>query len=154
MTCPSEPVSGESDEPTRVPLPGIVSPLAFSVDFACNSQRDAVSITMGNGRLRLARESVHETSGPLHLSLQWSFGFRAHALVAGVKHAGWRVDLVTDDCAELSRTALTSRDREAQLPMVTVVKLASSHSTDEFVARVWGEAPDCRGASLRGWSRR
>ncbi|GAA2239558.1 hypothetical protein N1031_17110 [Herbiconiux moechotypicola] len=138
----------------RAPLPGIVSPLAFSADFAVNSQSDVVSLTLGNGRVRLVNTAAEGASGALHLSLSWSAGFHAHGLAPSVVEDGqWVVDSVGESGAELSRAALTTDARETVVPTVTIVKTEGAGVGDEFVARLWGEAPDCRGAVLRGWSR-
>jgi hypothetical protein len=138
----------------RTPLPGIVSPLAFAADFAANSQSDVVSITMGNAAVRLISAAADGTSGRLHLRLRWSEGFLAHGLEGGAAvEGGWQVESVSESGAELSRAALTTDARDTTIPMVTVLKTAAPSDDDEFVVRLWGEASDCRGASLRGWAR-
>ncbi|MDO9396868.1 MAG: hypothetical protein Q7T71_10015 [Herbiconiux sp.] len=137
----------------RPALPGIVSPLSVTVDFASNSQHDAVSITMGNGRVRLAGGLRRGTSGPLGLRLDWSDGFHAHGIGVGDALGEWTVERVGRSQLVLRGDALGPDHREAELPMVSVVKTSGAEAGDEVTVRVWGEAEEFRGAAIRGWSR-
>ncbi|QJU54597.1 hypothetical protein SCB71_15870 [Herbiconiux sp. KACC 21604] len=140
-------------DPQRPPLPGIVSPLSFAADFAVNANAGIVSVTLGNGRVRLSGGGLGPSSGPLRMSLRWAEGFLAHGLVVDdVLDGGWRVVSVSDRGAEFTGPELASSAREVEVPTITILKTAEPDPTDEFTARVWGEAPECRGASIRGWS--
>ncbi|MCS5716779.1 hypothetical protein N1027_01365 [Herbiconiux sp. CPCC 205763] len=133
-------------------LPGIVSPLELRAEFAVNSQSDAASVTLGNALVRLVRESSVPTSGTLTLSLRWSPGYRADGVSAGdVLIDDWFVELVETTRIDLSHAALVDGRREATVPVVTIVKPSAAEVGDEFTARVSGEAPECRDASIRGW---
>jgi hypothetical protein len=132
-------------------LPGIVSPLEFRADFAVNSQTDAASVTLGNGVALLARAGGVPSSGALTLSLRWSPGYRAAAMSAGDLVDDWVVELAEATRVDLSHAPLADGSREAPLPVVTIVKPSAAVAGDEFTAWLWGAAPECRDAAIRGW---
>ncbi|WP_368498754.1 hypothetical protein [Herbiconiux sp. A18JL235] len=140
-------------DPKGPPLPGIVSPLQFSAEFAVNANSGIVSVTLGNGRVRLSGGGLGPSSGALRMSLRWTDGFLAHGLVVDdVLDGGWRVVSVSDRGAEFTGPSLVASAREVEVPTITILKTSEPEPTDEFTARIWGEAPECRGASIRGWS--
>lgn len=141
-------------DPAAGALPGIVNPLGLSVDFAANTQPGVVSITMGNGVVRMRGSHTAQESGSLTLSLRWSGAFRAHGLAVGdVLSGGWTITRSEPNRLDAGRPSLSARDGDAVLPTVSIVKLESGLDDDEFTARVWGEDGSSRSAVIRGWSR-
>ncbi|SDZ57557.1 hypothetical protein [Herbiconiux ginsengi] len=134
-------------------LPGIVSPLEFSVDFAVNAQADAASVTLGNGVVRLPPLCSVLTSGILTLSLRWTPGYCADGVREGdLLFDDWVVDLVQATRIDLRHAALVDECWETTVPMMTIVKPSAAETGDEFTARVSGEALGFRGAGIRGWA--
>jgi hypothetical protein len=140
--------------PSAGELPGVVNPLRMSVDFAANTQPGVVSITMGNGVVRMRGSHAAQESGRLTLSLRWSGAFRAHGLAVGDDLAGgWTITRAETNRLDAGRPSLSARDGEAVLPTVSIVKLEGGRDDDEFTARVWGDEGSTRSAVIRGWSR-
>ncbi|WP_440708377.1 hypothetical protein [Herbiconiux sp. YIM B11900] len=150
---PSPTVHGLPDQAADA-LPGIISPLRLSVDFAANTQPGVVSVTMGNGVLRMHGSHAAQESGRLTLSLRWSGAFRAHGLSVGdVLSGGWAITRAESNRLDATRPSVSAEAGDAVLPTVSIVKLESARDDDEFTARIWGEERSTGSAVICGWSR-
>lgn len=150
----SVPVPLSPPHPTADQLPGIVNPLRMSVDFAANTQPGVVSVTLGNGVVRMRGAHESQASGTLTLSLRWSGLFRAHGLAIGDElGGGWTIARAETNRIDACRPSLSVQDGEVVLPTVSIVKLEDGRDDDEFTARIWGGEGSSRSAVISGWSR-
>jgi hypothetical protein len=134
------------------PVPGIVAPLEFVVDFAANSQSDAVSVSMANGSVGVAPWAA-DASGVVTISLRWSEGFRVAGLEPGREIDGWTVSAVAAGRADLEHPSLGRGEPAVAVPALTLVKAGAPDGLDEITARVSGTSDYCRDFTIRGWSR-
>jgi hypothetical protein len=135
------------------PRTGIITPLAFHVEFAVNSQNDAVSVALANGRVSVTSQAADD-SGPLTLGVRWSSGFTAAGLVKGKSLGEWTVDSVADGRAELTHRSLDRGSRGADLPEILLVKPAAPEASDEVSVRLAGTSDYCSDWLIRGWARK
>jgi hypothetical protein len=134
------------------PTSGIIAPLEFTAQFAANSQPDAVSVSMANGRVSIAPWALDD-SGLVTISLRWSAGFRLTGLPLGREVDGWTVTSVTPSRVDLDHPSLRRGEPAVTVPTVTLVKPGAPDELDEFTARLSGTSEYCRDKTVRGWSR-
>ncbi|MCS5713750.1 hypothetical protein NVV95_04190 [Herbiconiux sp. CPCC 205716] len=145
-------VARSRDSAPPLPLPGIVAPLEFALDFAANSQSDAVSVSLANGTVGVAPWAA-DASGVLTISVRWSEGFSLAGLETGSEIDGWTVAAVAAGRADLEHPSIGRGVPAVPVPALTLVKAGAPDDGDEVTARVSGTSGYCRDCTVRGWSR-